>query len=513
MPSLWKESRLYHTPFAEDYNDRIKVETVELPENLDGYVFSPNEAYGYIYKPPDTSKKRPPWTTVIEIYNERDYVIRLSLIDNHASYETRITWISEKLLYIRVWWGRVLGSDLIFDVESEHFVYKEMIESGGIPFLQHQHAYLLSPIRGSAATASVDVEEISGHDWRKYRNTNIGIEIGYSNSFELALLEGDAYSGFTGKRTAIAEFVLIDEKYYRDTNLSKAALFIAVGTDGECVDDCLRSHEETLLDVPNPRFSELLRKRLARQREIHGTMFHRFTRMGIYEGNRYEMISYKTLHNNVCYQLDMFIRSEVMDAFDLNSGVSRFDKDGVIGALDHLLLSFRLIESDNPIPRFARRLEKEIKEVYTNRSIIDILLVRVIRDFNNDGIDDIALASSLYWGQASAPWEIHLRGADRSYTYLGKLDFHPLSISIQPIDVGSSKIVTYHRMGADGGHLVERILSSDGISRVGMQEIRWEDSEAYQKVPSSHPGKSFAEHCKLSDYLDDEHCAWFKGYY
>ena len=350
-PSLWKEPRLYHIPFIEDYNDKIKVETVELPENLDGYVFSPNEAYGYFYESPLDSKKRPPWNTDIKIYNERNYLIKLSLIDYAATYQTRIEWISERLLYIRFWWGRVLGSDLVFDVEREKFVHKAMIRDGGIDFLQNQFAYELSSIHGSAVFSSANVEKVTGHDWKTYRNTNIGVEIEYSYSFELAILEGDAYSGFTGDRTAIAEFVLIDEKYYRDINLIKAALFIAVGTNAERDDECLKSYEEVLLDVPNLHFSESSRKRLGREREILGTNFYRDTRIGIYEGDRYETISYRTLHDNVCYQVGMFIRSEVMDAFSFNSGVSEFDKDGVIAVLDDCLSSLRLIKSDNPISR------------------------------------------------------------------------------------------------------------------------------------------------------------------
>ncbi len=49
-----------------------------------------------------------------------------------------MSWINEKLLCIRVWWGRICGTDLIFNVEQERFIYREMVWDGGIPYYQIQ---------------------------------------------------------------------------------------------------------------------------------------------------------------------------------------------------------------------------------------------------------------------------------------------------------------------------------------------------------------------------------------
>ncbi len=45
-------------------------------------------------------------------------------------------WINEKLLFIRVYWGRIVGSDYIFDVELGSFVHKEMVYDGTLLFQQ-----------------------------------------------------------------------------------------------------------------------------------------------------------------------------------------------------------------------------------------------------------------------------------------------------------------------------------------------------------------------------------------
>jgi hypothetical protein len=47
-----------------------------------------------------------------------------------------VRWVNERLLYVQVWWGRILGSWYLIDVEAEKVVYREMVHSGEIPFQQ-----------------------------------------------------------------------------------------------------------------------------------------------------------------------------------------------------------------------------------------------------------------------------------------------------------------------------------------------------------------------------------------
>jgi hypothetical protein len=79
-----------------------------------------------------------PWSTEIRVFNERDDIIKIELGDHAATYGTSIKWVNEKLLYIQLWWGRILGTYFIFDVEKEKIVIKEMVYDGGIVFEQWQ---------------------------------------------------------------------------------------------------------------------------------------------------------------------------------------------------------------------------------------------------------------------------------------------------------------------------------------------------------------------------------------
>ena len=74
--------------------------------------------------------------TDLWVYNERDYLIHIKLIEHSRQYIPQIKWINEKLIYVQLWWGRIVGAYFIFDVERESIIIKEMINDGQIPFQQ-----------------------------------------------------------------------------------------------------------------------------------------------------------------------------------------------------------------------------------------------------------------------------------------------------------------------------------------------------------------------------------------
>ena len=121
----------------------MRISRVSVAEGKGEKVFSLNKTYWFSEKKPDFTKPGP-WTTTLFIFNERAYLIAIQLVD-HNSYEVKSRWINEKLIIIEVWWGRILGSYLIFDVEKEKVVIEEMVHDGQISFEQFQEG-LKNPI-------------------------------------------------------------------------------------------------------------------------------------------------------------------------------------------------------------------------------------------------------------------------------------------------------------------------------------------------------------------------------
>lgn len=144
-PDKWKEPRLFHrsmdaTIDGKEYQDRVQLGHSSVQVPLEGRVLSPNKAYWFHADNPgceglDGARRRP---RAIDIFTERPSLLRLTLIDTDCRYAGEVRWISEKLLFVRLWWGRVLGSDLILDVEQERVLYHEFVNDGGLAFIQWQ---------------------------------------------------------------------------------------------------------------------------------------------------------------------------------------------------------------------------------------------------------------------------------------------------------------------------------------------------------------------------------------
>ncbi len=136
-PACWEEARFFHEGRpAEEYRRRVAVtwRSVSMPESE--AQLSPNGAYRLWKRAPDTSQPGP-WTAEVIVDVERDRSLVLGLEDV-AGYEVVAEWVNEKLLYVRVPWGRVAFSDLILDVEHGVLVHEEAVRYGQIAFQQYQ---------------------------------------------------------------------------------------------------------------------------------------------------------------------------------------------------------------------------------------------------------------------------------------------------------------------------------------------------------------------------------------
>jgi len=107
-------------------------------------VKSPQETRWYLLQEPDMMKAGPWNTTLIVRGNPKQKnFIRLHFAD-HGTGRVQPRWVNEKLLFIEVWWGRLVATDLIVDIEKGEIVY---IEDAGF------HA-TVAPCRGMDGRAA-----------------------------------------------------------------------------------------------------------------------------------------------------------------------------------------------------------------------------------------------------------------------------------------------------------------------------------------------------------------------
>ena len=147
-PTDWEGPRRYHTPFESQYDQMIQLER-EPWRPIEMESLSPNGAYGLTIEPADRCEvdsdgtlacfsQTPDVALLIDV--EREHLLVVQLKDHYPNFQVSTRWISDKLLFVRVWWGRILGTDAVVDVERGEFLYREMVHDGGPVFRQHHLA-------------------------------------------------------------------------------------------------------------------------------------------------------------------------------------------------------------------------------------------------------------------------------------------------------------------------------------------------------------------------------------
>jgi hypothetical protein len=166
----------------------------------------------------------------------------------------------------------------------------------------------------------------------------------------------------------------------------------------------------------------------------------------------------------------------------------------------------------DPIDFQFRSYDTTEIEDYSNR-----ILVKIILDFNNDGIDDIAISDTYTWGNAGGDWDIYLGKKDGKYEYFDVLFFHPLAFKVHPQKYGTSTMIIYRRAGGGEGDLIEYSISNSGIKEVKSRIMKPDnESEAdyveYWKLFGDLYKNPKSTCCRLSEYLKDKNCKWYPGY-
>jgi hypothetical protein len=135
-PNHWKEPRIYHEPFEKDASQIFPMETVKCKANPIGATFSPNKAYWF--RLDDKTGKN--ISFILSVFNDKG-CIQVSLDELYPNFSPpKINWINEKLLYVELWWGRILGAYFILDVEKARIITAEELHDGTIDFQQWHDA-------------------------------------------------------------------------------------------------------------------------------------------------------------------------------------------------------------------------------------------------------------------------------------------------------------------------------------------------------------------------------------
>ena len=125
-PACWDEPRLVHIQEAWGMIQKnISFDEIKIPAKNQKSTISPNGSYFFNYE-----GARP--TATIQIYAEKDKGEKIHIREVFGL--TDIRWATEKLIYFRVWWGRIAADDIFYDVENKSIVYSEPLMDGSMAY-------------------------------------------------------------------------------------------------------------------------------------------------------------------------------------------------------------------------------------------------------------------------------------------------------------------------------------------------------------------------------------------
>ncbi len=129
-PECWSGPRYTHRPASAEFVERITLAAASKTEPVDGEL-SPNGGY-------QIQVEHSNGMALVRVDVERDRQWLLSL--RGAAWAPQARWVNEKLLFVRVHWGRIQASDLLLDVERGQILSHELADNGQTAYQQFQQA-------------------------------------------------------------------------------------------------------------------------------------------------------------------------------------------------------------------------------------------------------------------------------------------------------------------------------------------------------------------------------------
>ncbi len=125
----WREPRNFHTPFDPAFHNRVLIVKTKPAAQTNAATLSSNKAYRFTLSTSDSQ------STEIAL-SAGDSGYRITIKEPYPNFPVEARWVNEKLLFFRAYWGRVIGSDYIFDVEHGQIIHQEMVHDGTLLFHQ-----------------------------------------------------------------------------------------------------------------------------------------------------------------------------------------------------------------------------------------------------------------------------------------------------------------------------------------------------------------------------------------
>lgn len=130
-------------------------------------------------------------------------------------------------------------------------------------------------------------------------------------------------------------------------------------------------------------------------------------------------------------------------------------------------------------------------------------VVRITRDYNNDGLADVAIGFEDECGNKTCSFELFLRTHDGRYKRVGTMGGLPFGFRIVPLTIGKARWETCSAIGGIVG-FNSAIISMEGITEESGRTL----SEGEVDVLCRWPGPYTWEVCDGAELRSTHACSW-----
>lgn len=162
------------------------------------------------------------------------------------------------------------------------------------------------------------------HQYFEYSDPNYFASFRYSDEFAPVLKNPVAYNG---SNTPSLVLYLIDQSFYTKTNLGEAAIIYSASVGSDNVANCTQPKS------PNETVSG--------QETINGYQFTVSESTGVGAGNLYDQLIYRTVANNTCFEMTLYLHSGNIHNYDPGT-VTEFDRAALVQMFKDILATFNV---------------------------------------------------------------------------------------------------------------------------------------------------------------------------
>jgi hypothetical protein len=79
-----------------------------------------------------------PWSSSFTFLNQRSSKPLFSLVVKEHGSTIHGEWVSDRLYFVEIWWGRIAASEVLIDVETRKIIYHQFAHYGEVTFCEEK---------------------------------------------------------------------------------------------------------------------------------------------------------------------------------------------------------------------------------------------------------------------------------------------------------------------------------------------------------------------------------------